>query len=94
MLHSKIITAIGLVDFDCPPIRWFPAYWYTRPMSEFKRISFMSDDLEIAFGKVGDLYVRHQNTWDNTAEVDSADEIDNSTDSYDSDEDDVMFDVW
>ncbi len=59
-------------------------YWYTNNQKKsVENINPVSDNLAAAFEKVGDLYIKHQHTWDNTEKVEDIASYDDNSDMKD-----------
>ena len=48
--------------------KWYSNWWY-KEIRVVEVLKPISNSLEVAFQKVGDLYVKHQYVWDNAEEV-------------------------
>ena len=66
--------------------KWYLNWWY-KEIRAVKVLEPISNSLEVAFQKVGDLYVKHQYVWDNAEEVEevSDNEFADSDDDIDLD---------
>ena len=58
--------------FVCSTLKraWHSNFWYP-PETEEEGFSIPSDQLETAFGKVRDLYLKHQEGWDEAEAVEA-----------------------
>ena len=66
--------------------KWYLNWWY-KEIGAVEVLEPISNSLEVAFQKVGDLYVKHQYVWNNAEEVEevSDNEFADSDDDIDPD---------
>jgi hypothetical protein len=77
---------LGLFVRSTSKRAWHSNFWYP-PETEEEGLPIPSDQLETAFGKVGDLYLKHQEGWDEAEAVeansDSEDDLNDDEDPND-----------
>ena len=90
IICNQIIAKLGVNPGDIMKARVYKTdFWYSEvAKANVKEAEPESNKMETAFGKVGDLYVDHQKTWDNATEVEdiaSDDEAEDMDDNEDID---------
>ena len=68
--------------------KWYLNWWY-KEIGAVKVLEPISNSLEVAFQKVGDLYVKHQYIWDNAEEVEEVSDNKFADSDDDIDPDDI-----
>ena len=73
IMYNRIVDKLGVANNQVKKCKLFENnFWYTEENKLTVNLPAVSNTLEAAFGKVGKLYMEHQNTWDNSAEVEDA----------------------
>ena len=90
IICNQIIAKLGVNPGDIMKAQVYKTdFWYSEvAKANVKEAEPESNKMETAFGKVGDLYVDHQKTWDNATEVEdiaSDDEAEDMDDNEDID---------
>ena len=68
--------------------KWYSNWWY-KEIRVVEVLEPISSSLEVAFQKVGDLYVKHQYVWDNAEEVEEVSDNEFADSDDDIDPDDI-----
>ena len=91
IMYNQIVDKLGVANNQVKKCRVFQNnFWYAADKKNTVLDSLaVSNTLEAAFGKVGDLYMEHQNTWDNSAEVEDAASEDEEEDMDEDENDDI-----
>ena len=90
IICNQIIAKLGVNPGDIMKAWVYKTdFWYSEAAkTNVKEAEPKSNKMETVFGKVGDLYVDHQKTWDNATEVEdiaSDDEAEDMDDNEDID---------
>ena len=88
IIYQIIVDKIGVSSLRLAVTKEFRiTFWYREPPADLVHTEVMSDKLETAYNNVTDLYVTHQNMWDD------AEEVNNDSDFSDSDRSDMEEEV-
>ena len=85
-IYNFLVLKLGLFVRSTSKRAWHLNFWYPQE-TEDKNFPIPSDQLESIFSKVGDLYLKHQEGWDEAeavvANLDSENEMDDNLDPND-----------
>ena len=88
-LGDHICEILGTSASRCRMSRkWYSNWWY-KEVGNAVEVEPISNRLEEAFQKVGDLYVKHQYIWDNAEEVEEVSDNEFAEEDDDIDPDDI-----
>lgn len=88
LIYNRIVEKLGVTNAEIMKYKVNQTnFWYSEEeKSKVNNSPPVSNTIKAAFGEVGDLYLKHQHTWDNAAEVEdvaSEDEEDDMEENKD-----------
>ena len=89
-IEEYIISKLGVFIRTTSVRKWRSNFWYL-PNNGDETLPIVSDLLKIAFGKVGDLYLKHQNTWDEAEQVEEAESNSDEEDGVEQDPNNILW---
>ena len=91
IIYNNVSKKLGVVKTRLDVVREYSViFWYVAIPANIGELPPPSDQLETAFGKVGEIYVKHQQTWNNAEEVELVDsEGESEEDGSDMDDEDL-----